>query len=96
MGNLAEHFQSERSNRDEGLDQIKNIFFMTTKCLDQIGRAGAFQHIIRRTVTIRDTFLYELDDAFEFVNVPLSGEGVFGSGLEKLLQSRKEKKKTNN
>ena len=93
LGNLAEHFQSENFSRDEGLDQIRNIFSMTTKCLDQIGRAGAFHHIIRRTVTMSDTSLYELDDALEFVNLPLSGEGVFGSGLEKLLQSRKEKKK---
>ena len=93
LGNLAEHFQSENFSRDEGLDQIRNIFSMTTKCLDQIGRAGAFHHIIHRTVTMSDTSLYELDDALEFVNLPLSGEGVFGSGLEKLLQSRKEKKK---
>ena len=50
LGNLAEHFQSENFSRDEGLDQIRNIFSMTTKCLDEIGRAGAFHHIIRRTV----------------------------------------------
>ena len=38
---------------------------MTTKCLDQIGRACAFHHINRRTVTMIDTSLYELDDALE-------------------------------
>ena len=53
----------ENFNRDKGLDQIRNMFSMTTKCLDQIGRAGAFHHITRRTVTMSDTSLYELDDA---------------------------------
>ena len=72
---------------------MKNVFSMTTKCLDQIGRAGAFHHIVRRTATMSDTALYELDDALEFSNLPLSGEGVFWPGLENLLKTRKEKKK---
>ena len=55
LGNLAEYFQSENFNREEGLDQIRNIFSMTTTCLDQIGRAGAFRHIMRRTVTMSHT-----------------------------------------
>ena len=54
---------STNFNRDKGLDQIRNMFSMTTKCLDQIRRAGAFHHIIHRTVTKSDTSLYELDDA---------------------------------
>ena len=93
LGTLVEHFQSDNFSKDEGLEQVKNVFSMTTKCLDQIGRAGAFHHIIRRTAAMSDTALYELDDALEFSNLPLSGEGVFGSGLENLLKTRKEKKK---
>ena len=76
----------------EGVELVKNVFAMTTKCLDEIGRAGAFYHIIRRMVTMSDTALYELDDTSEFNYLPLSGEGVFGKGLEDLLKSRKEKK----
>ena len=91
LGNLVEHFQSDNFSKEEGLEQVKNVFSMTTKCLDQIGRAGAFHHIIRRTAAMSDTALYELDDALEFSNLPMSGEGVFGSGLENLLKSRKEK-----
>ena len=82
LGNLVEHFQSDNFSKDEGLEQVKNVFSMTTKCLDQIGRAGAFHHIIRRTAAMSDTALYELNDALEFSNLPMSGEGVFGSGLE--------------
>ena len=93
LGNLVEHFQSDNFSKDEGLEQVKNVFSMTTKCLDQIGRAGAFHHIIRRTAAMSDTALYELDDALEFSNLSLSGEGVFGSGLENLLKTRKEKTK---
>ena len=40
-----------------------------------------------------DTALYELDGALEFSSLPLSDEGMFGSGLENLLKTRKEKKK---
>lgn len=85
LGNLVELLQSDSFNKDDGLEQVKNVFAMTTKCLDQIGRAGGFHHIIRRTAAMSDTALYELDDALEFSNLPLSGEGVFGSGLENLL-----------
>ena len=66
---------------------------MTTKCLDQIGRAGVFNHIIRRTVTMIDTSLHELDDAMEFVYLPLSVEGVFGLGLEKNYNNQGKKRK---
>ena len=93
LGNLVEHFQPDNFDKEEGLEQVKNVFSMTTKCLDQIGCAGAFHHIIRRTAAMSDTALYELDDRLEFSNLPLTGEGFFGSGLENLLKSRKEKKK---
>ena len=41
-----------------------------------------------------DTSLHELDDALEFVYLPLSVEGVLGLGLEKTItmKERKEKK----
>ena len=66
---------------------------MSTKGLDQISRSGAFHHIVRRTVAMTDTALCDLSDSKDFSNLPLTGEGVFGSGLETLLKSRKEKKK---
>ncbi|KAH3839643.1 hypothetical protein DPMN_113075 [Dreissena polymorpha] len=40
-----------------------------------------------------DTALYEQTDSLEFTNLPLTGDGVFGKGLETLLKDEKEKKK---
>lgn len=92
LGNLMNIISSE-NDKDRLVENVKSIFAMTTKCLDQLGRAGAFHHIIRRAVAMTDTAFYELDDALEFSNLPLTGEGIFGTGLENLLKTRKEKKK---
>ena len=93
LGNLLQFFESEEFDKDRACQQVKDIFSMSTKALDQIGRAGAFHHIVRRSVAMTDTALYEQLDSSEFTNLPLTGEGVFGSGLETLLKNRKEKKK---
>ena len=93
LGNLLQNLQGESFDKDKAVSQVKDIFSMTTKGLDQIGRAGAFHHIIRRSLAMTDTALYELSDASKFQNLPLSGEGVFGTGLETMLKARKEQKK---
>ena len=96
LGNLLEFLNSDDFDKEKAAQashQVKDIFAMSTKCLDQIGRSGAFHHIIRRSVAMTDTGLYEQSDHLEFANLPLSGQGVFGDGLETLLKSRKEKKK---
>ena len=36
-------------------NKVKDIFSMATKGLDQIGRSGAFHHIVRRACTMTDT-----------------------------------------
>lgn len=94
LANLSELLQSESFDKETACKQVKDIFAMSTKALDQAGRSGAFHHIVRRTVAMTDTGLYELSDSTEFSNLPLSGEGLFGSGLEPLLRSRKDKKRT--
>jgi len=63
------------------------------KCLNQIGQAGTFHHIIRRSVAMTDTLLFEQPDNIEFANLPPTSDGVFGEGLEALLKFQKEKKK---
>ena len=93
LGSLVENLSAGNYDQKEIIEHVQNIFAITTKCLDQIGRSGAFHHIVRRTAAMSDTALYELDDSAEFSNLPLTGEGVFGKGLEDLLKSRKEKKK---
>ena len=66
---------------------------MSTKCLEQIGRTGAFHHIVRRCCTMTDTALYSLSDRDKFYDLPLSSEGVFGPGFATLLKDRKEQRK---
>ena len=93
LGNLLQFIKSEDFDKTKAEQQVKDIFAMSTKALDQVGRAGAFHHIIRRTVAMIDTALYEQNNSKEFSNLPLNGEGVFGPRLQTLLRERKEKKK---
>ncbi|XP_045199594.2 uncharacterized protein LOC123553913 [Mercenaria mercenaria] len=76
------------------VQKVKDIFAMCTRSLDQLGRTGAFFHIIRRQVAMSDTSLFELDDARTMSNLPLTSDGVFGADLEKTLKQKKEKRKT--
>ena len=93
LGNLLQFVQSDDFSKEGTVSQIKDIFAMTTKSLEQTGRAGAFHHITRRSVAMTDTALFEQPEHLDFSNLPLSGDGVFGAGLESLLKARKEKKK---
>lgn len=93
LGNLIEDLQRDTIDKQKCVSAVKDIFAMSTKGLDQLGRTAALHHVVRRTVSMTDSGLYELDDASDFTSLPLTTEGVFGSGLETLLKSRKEKKK---
>ena len=93
LANLMQSMQSDTFQKEKSMQQVKDIFAMSTKCLDQIGRSGAFHHISRRAVAMKDTALYEQHDSLEFSILPLTGEGVFGTELETLLKSHKEKMK---
>ena len=66
---------------------------MSTKTLDQVGRAGAFHHIVRRKAAASDTGLSSVKDVNTIIHcLPLSDEGVFGKGLEEKLKQRKDHK----
>lgn len=95
LGNLLENLQMDTENFDKNkcISSVKDIFAMSTKGLDQLGRTAALHHVVRRTVSMTDSGLFELEDASQFTSLPLTSEGVFGNGLEALLKSRKEKKK---
>ena len=52
-GNLVEHIQSNNFDKEEGLAKVKNVFSITTKCLDKIGQAVSFHHmslVVRKPV----------------------------------------------
>lgn len=93
LGDLLQNLQSETVNISKAVQQVRDIFAISTKSLDQCGRTGAFHHIIRRQLAMTDTSLYEIDDARDLSNLPLTNDGIFGSELEKFLKSRKEKNK---
>ena len=93
LGKMLQLLQSDDFDKEDFIKQIKDTFAMTTRGLDQFGRTGAFHHIIRRTLAMSDTALYELPDANKFSNLPLTGDGLFGAEFESLLKARKEQRK---
>ena len=94
LASLIEVLTSDNLNVDKAIQQTRDIFAMSTKSLDQMGRTGAFHHILRRQMCLTDTSLYQLEDSRDISDLPLTGEGVFGDKLEVFLKSRKEKNKT--
>ena len=94
LGSLIELLTDEHFNRDKAIQQVRDTFAMSTKCLDQLGRTGAFHHILRRQMCMTDTTLFQLEDSRDISDLPLTGDGVFGEKLESSLKSRKEKNKT--
>ena len=94
LGTLVETLSEETVNVDKAIKQVRDTFAISTKGLDQFGRAGAFHHIIRRQLAMTDTSLYTLEDNRDISDLPLSSKGVFGDQLESTLKSNKEKKKT--
>ncbi|CAG2207193.1 unnamed protein product [Mytilus edulis] len=94
LGNLLELLTDETPNIDKAIQQVRDIFAMSTKELDQAGRAGAFHHIIRRQMCMTDTSMFLLHDSRDISDLPLTGEGVFGDNLVSALKARKDKDKT--
>lgn len=94
LGSLLNNLKSTSPNLDEAIQNVRDIFAMSTKSLDQMSRTGAFHHLNRRKATIADTGLHEFKDLQKTaVNAPLSGEGIFGPEFEKNLKDRQEKDK---
>ena len=93
LGSLLNKLQSKEVNIDSTVQSVRDIFAMSTKALDQVGRTGAFHHIIRRKAAVSDTGLNNLKDVqAKVLYLPLRGDGVFGKGLEENLKKRKEQK----
>ena len=93
LGSLLEGLQENNPNIDRAVQTVRDLFAISNKALDQAGRTGAYQHMIRRKAAIADTGLSTLKDVQSKVLIlPLSHEGVFGKGLENVLKHRKEQK----
>lgn len=93
LGTLLNKLQSAESNIDSAIQSVRDIFAMSTKALDQVGRTGAFHHVIRRKAAASDTGLNNFKEVqAKVLYLPLSDEGVFGKGLEDSLKKRKEQR----
>ena len=92
LGLLLSNLKRESPNLDEAVQNVRDIFAMSTKSLDQMARTGAFHHLIRRKATMADTGLHEFKDLQKTaLTAPLAAEGVFGPEFEKKLKDRQEK-----
>ena len=93
LGLLLTNLKSNVTNIDSAVQTVRDIYDMSTKTLDQVGRAGAFHHIVRRKAAASDTGLSSVKDVNTKIHcLPLSDEGVFGKGLEEKLKQRKDQK----
>ena len=86
LGLLLNTLKSTSSNIGEAIQNMRDIFAISTNSLDQLARCGAFHHLIRRKATVADTGLHEFKDLHKTTLAsPLSGEGMFGPDVEKKL-----------
>lgn len=94
LGTLMEKLNESEPNVDLVIQMVKDIFAMSVKTMDQIGRAGAFHHLIRRKAAMVDTGLDTISDLTDKVlSMKLSSEGVLGKNFEETLQKRSETNK---
>ncbi|CAC5409976.1 unnamed protein product [Mytilus coruscus] len=75
-GNLLDILHSDTPNLDSAIQNVRDIFTLSTKCLDQTARRGAFHHMVRSRATMYDTGLNELRDyANSILTLPLTADG---------------------
>ena len=78
MALLLKNLKSESPNLDESVQNVRDLFAMSTKSLDQLSRTGAFFHLVRRKATVADTGLHEFKDLQKAaLTAQLSCEGIF-------------------
>ena len=93
LAKLLNDLKEDSVNVDRSIQSVRDIFDMSTKSLDQMGRAGAFHHIIRRKAANSVSGLSSVKDVQNKVaSLPLSCDGVCGKGLEDKLKQRKEQR----
>ncbi|KAH3790277.1 hypothetical protein DPMN_168473 [Dreissena polymorpha] len=94
LGNLLKVLTDKDVKIDNAIQCVRDIFAMNTKSLDQLGRAGAIHHLVRRKAAMADCGLYDSREVRNQIwNLPLTHEGICGSGLEQKLKERVEMNK---
>lgn len=94
LGRLLPILSAENPNIDSAIQLVRDSFAISTKTLDQIGRSGAFHHLVRRKCAELDSGLSDLK-AFtgQLNSLPLTSDGVFGKELENKLKDRADQTK---
>ncbi|VDH92527.1 Hypothetical predicted protein [Mytilus galloprovincialis] len=93
-GNLLDNLTSDSPNLDSAIQNVRDIFALSTKSLDQTARTGAFHHMIRRRATMYDTGLNELRAyAITIVTLPLTADGNFGSQFDTKMKEKTDRNK---
>ncbi|KAH3855582.1 hypothetical protein DPMN_098150 [Dreissena polymorpha] len=91
LGNVLSKLSEKQPNFDSAIQCVRDIFAMNTKSLDQMARAGALHHMVHRKAAMADSGLNDSKDLRNHIlNLPLSHEGSFGTGLEQKLKERQE------
>lgn len=91
LGSLLDTLQTDNLNVDRAVQTVRDIFAMTTKTLDQVARAGAFHHLVRRNATLIDTGLCDYKEySAPVMSLPLTADGVFGTQFDKKLKEKSE------
>jgi len=94
LGNLLRVLSDKDANIDSAIQCVRDIFAMNTKSLDQLGRTGAIHHLVRRKAAMADCGLNDSREVRNQIwNLPLSHDGICGSGLEQKLKERVEMNK---
>ncbi|XP_045185076.2 uncharacterized protein LOC123543076 isoform X1 [Mercenaria mercenaria] len=91
LGSLLDTLSQKNPNVDSAVQNVRDLFAITSKTLDQIGRSGALHHLIRRKSALYDTGLSEYKDyASTVMSLPLASDGIFGSEFDQKLKSKQE------
>ncbi|VDI37683.1 Hypothetical predicted protein [Mytilus galloprovincialis] len=94
LGNLLNTLSENEVNLDKSIQLVRDIFAMSTKSLDQVARAGAFHHLIRRKSYFRGHSLNDIKELkHPLVSLPLTKSGVIGDNMEQTLKDRVDKNK---
>ncbi|CAC5394887.1 unnamed protein product [Mytilus coruscus] len=94
LGILLDNLQSDTPNLDGAVQNVRDIFALSTKTFDQMSRTGSFHHMVRRRATMYDTRLSDLKDyANTVMSLPLTSEGIFGSQFDEKLKEKTKRNK---
>ena len=93
LGCLLNNLSGKSPNLDEAVQNVRDIFAMSTKSLDQMSRTGAFHHLIHRKATIADSGLHEFKDLQKtaLTSPFVRGRDIWGRVGEKKLRTGRRK-----